>query len=73
MIESDRYRAIQILSVASCASPAMTLRETADALGIESTNPVLLARRTLARTLGDDGMNWREARAEAAQRLRETR
>lgn len=70
MIESNRERAIRILAVCASALPAQTIRETAEALGIQSPDAVLLTRRMLVGSLGG-GMNWREVRAEACQRLRE--
>lgn len=66
--QTVRYEAIQLLAIAASGRGDETLEEIAEALGFIRTEPVRLARRMLARSVGAG--TWREARAEAAERLR---
>lgn len=66
--QACRYDAIQLLLIAASGRGGETLDEIANALGFIRHEPVRLARRMLARSIGAG--TWREARAEAAERLR---
>lgn len=67
--QRDRYVAISLLSLAASGKGGETLEDIARAAGLEDCHAaVRIARRTLAESVGAG--TWREARAEAAARLR---
>lgn len=68
-LQCDRYHAITLLEASASGPGGDTLTDIAEALGINPISPVRLARQMLAETV--DAGSWREARVEAAARIRE--